>query len=151
MQHIICLGNLWLGDDGFGIHVFRRLNEGCLLPGDVRVIDGGVAGLQALPCFEGCRKAIVVDALTSAGKVGSVHRLELEDLCDPEAEFSLHNLGVNHLLKALPIYLGEAAVPNIVVIGAEVDITLRLSDRLTPLVAASVNETVRRIIDECMS
>ena len=107
MQHIICLGNLWRGDDGFGIHVFRRLNEGCLLPGNVRVIDGGVAGLQALPCFEGCRKAIVVDALTSAGKVGSVHRLELEDLCDPEAEFSLHNLGVNHLLKALPIYLGE--------------------------------------------
>ena len=64
--------------------------------------------------------AHILDALTSAGKVGSVHRLELEDLCDPEAEFSLHNLGVNHLLKALPIYLGEAAVPNIVVIGAEV-------------------------------
>ena len=116
MQHIICFGNLWRGDDGFGIHVFRRLNEGCLLPGYVRAIDGGVAGLQALPCFEGCRKAIVVDALTSAGKVGSVHRLELEDLRDPEAEFSLHNLGVNHLLKALPIYLGDAAVPNIVVI-----------------------------------
>ena len=151
MQHIICLGNLWRGDDGFGIHVFRRLNEGCLLPGNVRVIDGGVAGLQALPCFEGCRKAIVVDALASAGKVGSVHRLEIEDLCDPEAEFSLHNLGVNHLLKALPIYLGEAAVPNIVVIGAEVSSNLRLTDRLTPILGASLNEAVERIINECMS
>jgi hydrogenase maturation protease len=107
--------------------------------------------LQALPCFEGCRKAIVVDALRSAGKVGSVHRLEIEDLCDPEAEFSLHSLGVNHLLKALPIYLGEAAMPNIVVIGAEVSITLRLTDRLTPILAASLNETVERIIDDCMS
>ena len=107
--------------------------------------------MQALPCFEGCRKAIVVDGLRSAGKVGSVHRLELEDLCDPEAEFSLHNLGVNHLLKALPIYLGEAAVPNVIVIGAEVSVTLRLSDRLTPILAASLNETVERIVDECMS
>ena len=151
MQHIICVGNLWRGDDGFGIHVFRRLNEGCLLPRHVRAIDGGVAGLQALPCFEGCRKAIVVDALRSAGKPGSVHRLELEDLCDPEAEFSLHNLGVNHLLKALPIYLGEDAVPNIVVIGAEASVSLRLSDRLTPILAASLNETVERIIKECMS
>ena len=92
-----------------------------------------------------------MDGLRSAGKVGSVHRLEFEDLCDPEAEFSLHNLGVNHLLKALPIYLGEAAVPNIVVIGAEVEHYPSPTDRLTPLIAASLNEAVKRIIDECMS
>ena len=150
MQHIICFGNLWRGDDGFGIHVFRQLKER-LLPTQVKVIEGGVAGLQALPYFEGCRKAIVVDGLRSGGKVGSVHRLELEDLCDPETEFSLHSFGVNHLLKLLPTYLGEAAVPNIVVIGAEVNVTLRLSDRLTPILSASLNETVERIIDECMS
>jgi hydrogenase maturation protease len=63
MQHIICFGNLLLGDDGFGIHVFRRLKEGWVLPRHVRVFEGGVAGLQALPYFENCRKAIVVDAL----------------------------------------------------------------------------------------
>ena len=70
MQHIICFGNLWQGDDGFGIHVFRRLKEGCVLPRQVKVFEGGVAGLQALPYFEGCRKAIVVDALRSAGNLG---------------------------------------------------------------------------------
>jgi hypothetical protein len=42
-------------------------------------------------------------------------------------------------------------VPNIVVIGAEVSITLRLTDRLTPILAASLNETVERVIEECMS
>lgn len=151
MQHIICFGNLWRGDDGFGIHVFRQLKEGCVLPRHVKVIEGGVAGLQALPYFEGCRKAIVVDGLRSSGKVGSVHRFEPEDLSDPETEFSLHNFGVNHLLKVLPVYLGEAGVPNIVVIGAEVSVTLRLSDRLTPVLAASLNEAVERIIHECMS
>ena len=73
------------------------------------------------------------------------------NLSDPETEFSLHNFGVNHLLKVLPAYLGEAGVPNIVVIGAEVSVTLRLSDRLTPVLAASLYEAVERIIHECMS
>jgi hydrogenase maturation protease len=130
---------------------FSLTEQGCSLPRNVKVIEGGVAGLQALSYFEGCRKAIVVDGLRPAGKVGSVRRLDPEDLCDPETEFSLHSFGVNHLLKSLPTYLGEAALPNIVVIGAEVNVTLCLSDRLTPIVAASLNETVERIIDECMS
>ena len=56
MLHIICFGNLWRGDDGFGIHVFRELNKGCVLPKHVKVFEGGVAGLQALPYFEDCRK-----------------------------------------------------------------------------------------------
>ena len=25
MLHIVCFGNLWQGDDGFGMHVFQRL------------------------------------------------------------------------------------------------------------------------------
>ena len=111
MQNVICFGNLWRGDDGFGIHVFRKLSEACVLPRNARLIEAGVAGLQALPYFEGCRKAILVDGLRSAGKVGSVHRLEPKDISDPDTVFSLHNFGVNHLLKALPIYLGEGAVP----------------------------------------
>jgi Ni,Fe-hydrogenase maturation factor len=66
-------------------------------------------------------------------------------------EFSLHNLGVNHLLAVLPIYLGKAAVPQIVVIGAEARTTLRHSVALTPILAASLNLTLEKIIDECMS
>ena len=151
MLHIICFGNLWRGDDGFGIHVFRELNKSCILPKQVKVFEGGVAGLQALPYFEGFRKAIVVDGLRSSGTIGSVHRLEPDDLCDPETEWSLHNFGVNHLLRVLPTYLGGVAIPKIIVIGAEIDVRLRLSDRLTPPLAASLSETVRRIIDECMN
>ncbi|MGB7792759.1 MAG: hydrogenase maturation protease [Terrimicrobiaceae bacterium] len=151
MQHIICFGNVMHGDDGFAIHVLRRLKEGCVLPRQVRVFEGGVAGLQALPYFENCRKAIVVDAVKGTGNIGSVYRLNPEDLSDPEREFSLHNLGVNHLLAVLPIYLGEAAVPQIVVIGAEVCVSARPSDRLTPILAASLNVTLEKIMDECMS
>ena len=61
MLHVICFGNLWEGDDGFGIHVFRRLNERPGLPRQVRLFDAGIAGLGALGYFERCQKAAIVD------------------------------------------------------------------------------------------
>jgi len=151
MQHIICFGNVLHGDDGFGIHVLRRLKEDYVLPRQVKVFEGGVAGLQALAYFENCRKAIVVDALRGTGIIGSVHRLMPEDLSDPEMEFSLHNIGVNHLLNVLPAYLGEAALPEVIVIGAEVGTTLRHSVKLTPVLAANINVILEKIRHECMS
>ena len=151
MQHIICFGNLWQGDDGFGIHVFRRLKDGMDLPKSVKLFEGGVAGLNALTYFDGCRKIIIVDGLKSAGEVGSVHRLGMTDLSDPEPEFSLHNFGLNHLLRVLSFYLNGTAVPVIVVIGAVIVPDGRIFDRLSPAVAASVDAALNRILDECTS
>jgi len=150
MQHIICFGNLWQGDDGFGIHVFRRL-KGRVLPKSVRVFEGGVAGLNALAYFEGCRKAIIVDGLKSAGEVGSLHRFGMTDLSDPDPEFSLHSFGLNHLLRALSFCQNGTAVPVIVVIGAVIAPNGRISDSLSAPVAASVHGAINRILGECTS
>ena len=89
--------------------------------------------------------------LDRPGKLGVFIAFSRRIFATQMRTFSLHNFGVNHLLNVLPIYLGKAAVPDVVVIGAEVSLTFRLSDRLTPTLAASLNETVERIIDECMS
>jgi hydrogenase maturation protease len=150
MQHIICFGNLWQGDDGFGIHVFRRLKE-VVLPESVRLFEAGVAGLNALTYFEGCRKAIIVDGLKSAGKVGSIHRLGMGDLSDPEPEFSLHNFGLNHLSGILSFYLSRTALPVLVVIGVVIVPDRRISDQLSPAVATSVDGAINRILEECTS
>ena len=80
MLHVIGFGNLWQGDDGFGIHVLRRLVE---LPRDVKVFDGGIAGLGAVGYFEGCRKAVIVNALRTGGRVSHVRRLRGDDLVAP--------------------------------------------------------------------
>jgi len=151
MQHIICFGNLWQGDDGFGIHVSRRLKDGVVLPKSVKLFEGGVAGLNALAYFEECRKAIIVDGLKSAGEVGSVHRLGMTDLSDPEPEFSLHSFGLNHLLRVLSFYANRTGVPVIVVIGAVIVPNGRISDRLSTAVVASVDGAINRILEECTS
>jgi hydrogenase maturation protease len=145
MLHVICFGNLWQGDDGFGIHVFRRL---CERPGpsrQVKLFDAGIAGLGALCYFEGCRKAVIVDALRSCGRVGHVRRVRLDRLDPPGPELSLHALGVHHLLTALPAILGGRALPEMVLIGAQIGEVCRFHDGLTPPLQAAIDKAVRLV------
>ena len=135
-MNVICFGNPWHGDDGFGHHVFRRLE------GRVAAIDAGAAGLNALPYFEGCTKAVVVDAVRTGGRVGTVHRLVPSDLEPPGGEFSLHELGVSSLLAAL------REPPEVVVIGAEVGELRTFTDRLSPPLQAALPTAVDLVLRE---
>jgi len=148
MLHVVCFGNVWQGDDGFGIHVFRRLRGLKSLPRRVKVFEGGLAGLGAIDYFAGCRKAVVVDALKTGGQVGRVRRLGPRDLIPPGPELSLHAFGVAHLLRALPVVFGDRAVPEVVVIGAEVGATQSFTDTLTRPLEAAVGRTVRLVRHE---
>lgn len=138
---IVCFGNPWHGDDGFGHHVFRRLPRG------VAAVDAGTAGLDALPQFEGCAKAVVVDAVRTGGRIGAVHRLVPSELEPPGGELSLHDLGVNSLLRALAVLLREP--PDVVLIGAEVGEIRTFTDRLSPPLEAALPTAVRLVLREC--
>ena len=139
--HVVCFGNALHGDDGFGIHVYRRLQDEAL-----PIFDAGTAGLDALPCFEGCTRAVIVDALRAGGSVGTVHRLAASDLECCGGEFSLHDLGIPSLLAALAAV--SPAPPEIVVIGAEVGDIGPFTDRLSPPLEAAVSEAVRLVLRE---
>jgi hydrogenase maturation protease len=143
VTHVVCFGNAWHGDDGFGLHVYRRLRELDAVP---RLFDAGTAGLDALPYFEGCDRAVIVDAVWTGGTVGTVHRLTAGDLERPGGELSLHDLGVASLLAALAALSGRP--PEVIVIGAEVGEIRPFSDRLTPPLEAAVDEAVRLVLRE---
>ncbi len=59
---ILGIGNLLLGDEGFGIHAVRRL-AALDLPVWVRVEDGGTAGVDLLDAITAHERVIVIDAL----------------------------------------------------------------------------------------
>ena len=65
------------------------------LPPGVRAFDAGTAGLNALGYFEGCAKAVIVDAVRTGARPGTLHRLLPADLESPARELSLHELGVS--------------------------------------------------------
>ncbi len=151
MIHVVCFGNLWHGDDGFGIHVFRRLCERRPWPADVKAFEAGTAGFEALGYFEGCRKALIVDALKTGGAPGCVRRLSPNEIDLPDEAYSLHQYGVNHLLAALAIVFAGRAVPEVVVIGAEAGEIHPFTDQLTPELATALETVVDLIEREYMN
>ena len=74
------LGNLFLGDDGFGAEVVRWLVEPGQepLPAGVRVVDYGIRGMHlAYDLLDGYDALVLVDALPGGGAPGTVTVLEV--------------------------------------------------------------------------
>jgi hydrogenase maturation protease len=79
------IGNIFLGDDGFGCEVARRLASGAL-PEGARVRDFGIRGLDlAFELLEPWDEAILVDAMARGGAPGTLYVLEPETASGPES------------------------------------------------------------------
>jgi len=148
---IVCLGSRWHGDDGLGCHVFEYLHDRPRQTAGAKVVDAGIAGLNAVPAFEHCDKAVVVDALRVGARVGTVHRLRPTDLRLASGALSLHVIGVSELLAALPIVFGHRAMPEIVVIGAQIGAIRPFTDELTPRVRKALPRVIDLVCRECTS
>jgi len=70
---VIGVGNELLRDEGVGMVVARAL-QGEKLPPNVRVVEGGVGGLDLLFEMEGAERAIIVDAADMGLEPGSWNR-----------------------------------------------------------------------------
>jgi hydrogenase maturation protease len=78
------IGNVFLGDDGFGVEVVRRLH-GVEVPARVDVVDYGIRGVHlAYDLLNGCHDLVVlVDALPLDEPAGTLAVVEV-DLSDPQ-------------------------------------------------------------------
>jgi len=83
---ILGLGNILLGDDGFGVHFVRWFSERHRLPPAVDVVEGGTMGYVLLDTVCGCETLIVIYCLKTADEPGSLYRFtrsEIEDRLPP--------------------------------------------------------------------
>jgi hydrogenase maturation protease len=70
------IGNIFLGDDAFGVEVVQRLAQSPL-PEEVRVVDFGIRGLDlAYALLDGYETVILVDAVPRGGSSGTLYVLE---------------------------------------------------------------------------
>jgi hydrogenase maturation protease len=73
---IACVGNIFLGDDGFGVEVARRL-AAWPLPTEVLVKDFGIRGFDlAYTLMDPYELAILVDACPRGGPPGTIYLIE---------------------------------------------------------------------------
>lgn len=69
------VGNVFLGDDGFGVEVARRLAARAL-PEDVRVADYGIRAVHLAYDLDGYDALVLVDAHARGDEPGTLYVLE---------------------------------------------------------------------------
>jgi hydrogenase maturation protease len=73
------VGNVFLGDDGFGVEVVRHLADAAL-PSHVELFDVGIRAVHlAYELMSGCDLLIVVDASARGERPGTVSVIEVDD------------------------------------------------------------------------
>lgn len=77
---VLGLGNLLLGDAGFGAHAIARMRDRFIVPDDVDLVDGGTLGLALLPVLEDAKRIILIDVVETGQPAGTVTVLGWDDL-----------------------------------------------------------------------
>ena len=107
------IGNIFLGDDGFGVEVARRL-AAVNLPESVRVADFGIRGLDLVYALQdGYETTILIDAFPNNQPSGTVSIVEPDTNAwsDEPGSFvephSMHPLNVLRMAKSMNGSLGR--------------------------------------------
>jgi len=89
------IGNIFFGDDGFGVEVVRQL-QGQRLPSGAQAVDYGIRSYDlAYGITDGYDAVIFVDATPRGGKPGTLYVMELDLSNLPDADdapFNGHSL-----------------------------------------------------------
>jgi hydrogenase maturation protease len=147
------VGNIFLGDDGFGVEVARRLATEDL-PEWVRVADYGISGMHlAYDLANGYETTILIDATSRGDDPGTIYVIELEHSQPAAAAagidvgnqlFDAHGMQPDVVFGVLDMLGADAG--KVLLVGCEpasVDYGIGLS----PVVTAAVGEAVRVVKD----
>ena len=144
------IGNIFLGDDAFGVEVVRRM-AGLRLPAGVRVSDFGIRGFDlAYALQDGYETTILVDACPHGQPPGTLYVIapDFKVLDDPEAPqaaieaHAMNPMNVLRMARAMNIEL-----KNVLLVGCEPE-TLGGEEGqmgLSAPVEAAVDEAVKLV------
>ena len=111
------IGNIFLGDDGFGCEVVRRLAEH-ELPEGVEVRDFGIRGMDlAYALMDPYDAVVFVDAVPRGEEPGTVYLIEAEVPNEGEVALDTHGMDPVKVIRLARV-LG-ANIPRTLVVGCE--------------------------------
>lgn len=108
------IGNVFFGDDGFGVEVVRRLGARTQ-PDDVRVVDFGIRGFDlAYALLDGYDAAVLVDATPRGGAPGTLYVIEPGMATQPAVLGDTHGVEPREVLELVRAMDGRLPVLRIV-------------------------------------
>jgi hydrogenase maturation protease len=152
---IACIGNIFLGDDAFGVEVARLLAQRAL-PDGVHAADYGIRSFDlAMALLGGYDDVIMVDAAPRGGAPGTLYVIE-PNLPPTSADGTVlpgpvaietHGMGPEKVIN-LAAALGDK-LPRVLVVGCEPSSSnaedFDMTAGLSPPVRAAVDEAVALI------
>jgi len=141
---VLGLGNVLLGDDGFGPLVVEKFQSKYAYDERVEVLDLGTPGLDLAPYLYGKDLVIIVDAVHSDKRPGTLRLYNARDFLYHPAMLRLtgHDPGLEQCLVQLRLF-GQA--PSEFIIVGVVPECCDLGSGLSPSVRASIAPALERI------
>ena len=147
------VGNIFLGDDGFGVEVAKRLATADL-PGWVQVADYGISGMHlAYDLAGGYETAILIDTAQRGERPGTLTVIEAgrpeETGAVAESRlFDAHGMQPDVVLGVLDMLGARSA--RVLVVGCEpasLDYGMELSEPVANAVGEAVQVVIRMIAE----
>jgi hydrogenase maturation protease len=143
---VLGVGNILLQDEGVGVRVVEQLREGCVLPEEIQVLDGGTMGLDLLYYLEGVERLLVIDAVDAGQPPGTILRLTGDEI--PALlgrKLSPHQIGLADLLSVAE--LRDLTPGQVILIGVQ-PASLETGLDLSPTIRARLPAIVEMVIKE---
>jgi hydrogenase maturation protease len=143
---VACVGNIFLGDDGFGVEVARRLS-GREIPAGVRVADFGIRGIHlAYELVEQSYETVIlVDATPRGGEPGTVYLIEPDlDRLEGQGAADAHGMDPQTVFALVKTLGGKPG--RVLIVGCEPASTEEEMGLSEPVVAA-VEEAVKLVLE----
>ena len=141
------IGNIFHGDDAFGVELAQRLLRR-RQPDRVKVVDFGIRGFDlAYALMDGPEVTILLDATPRGGVPGTLYTIEIDPTAipsseTPEASMEAHGMNPMRVLRMVKTMVEK--MNRLVLIGCE-PLTLGPEEGalgLSPVVAAAVEQAV---------
>lgn len=151
---IACIGNIFLGDDGFGVEVAHRLlhREHKLYPPSVVVVDFGIRGIDlAYSLLDGYDTLVLVDAIPRGRPPGTLYLIEPDLASEKNMQASRTTVDAHgmDLVKVLAFARTLGTIPpRILLVGCEP--IHHLSGEVTEM-QMGLSEPVQAAVDKAIS
>ena len=143
---IIGAGNILLSDEGVGVRIVEKMEQGVPLPPQVTLLDGGTAGYALLDYMSGYERLILIDAVQGGGRPGEIYRLTYDDILREE-EFKISGHQIS-LPEVLTLAKNLGALPETVLFGVEperMEYSLELSETVTKAVDPVIQAVLKEV------
>jgi hydrogenase maturation protease len=141
------MGNPLLCDDGVGLRVAAELKDR-VDQSEVTIMETGIAGLSLLDLLIGYDRAIIIDAIqTAGGKAGHIYRLNTQAFDAARHTISPHDIDFTTALE-FGKKLGLSLPQQIIIFAIEASDVHTFNEECTPEVRKAIPTCVEMVLQE---